>query len=97
MTVATFLKNHFSLLLVIALIIIILIVSWSYIAVVIFAASLAVVGIPLYRKLHRRLPAPFSSFIVTTFISAIIAAIFLIIVLVLVSDSSTLAEMINSR
>ena len=96
MTVATFLKNHFSLLLVLALIIIILIVSWSYIAVVIFAASLAVVGIPLYRKLHRKLPAPFSSFIVTTLISAIIAAIFTVIVLVLVSDSSTLAEMINS-
>ena len=96
MTVATFLKNHFSLLLVLALIIIILIVSWSYIAVVIFAASLAVVGIPLYRKLHRKLPAPFSSFIVTTLISAIIAAIFMVILLVLVSDSSTLAEMINS-
>ncbi|MDO5846743.1 MAG: AI-2E family transporter [Methanocorpusculum sp.] len=96
MTVATFLKNHFSLLLVLALIIIILIVSWSYIAVVIFAASLAVVGIPLYRKLHRKLPAPFSSFIVTTLISAIIAAIFMVIVLVLVSDSGTLSEMINS-
>lgn len=96
MTVAAFLKNHFSLILVLALIIIILIVSWSYIAVAIFAASLAVVGMPLYRRLHRKLPAPFSSFIVTTLISAIIAAIFMIILLVLVSDSGTISEMINS-
>ena len=96
MTVAAFLKNHFSLLLVLALILIILIVSWSYIAVAIFAASLAVVGMPLYRKLHRRLPAPLSAGIVTTLISVIIAAVLAVIAAVLVSDSSTLSEMLNS-
>lgn len=95
MGLAAFLKNHLSLLIVIALLIIILIVSWKYVAVIIIAASLAVVGMPLYKKLHKKLPAPLSSGIVTTLICAIIAAILILIVVVLVSDSGTLAEMLN--
>jgi len=96
MGLAYFLKNHTILVLLAIFIIAVTIISWKYLGVVIIAASLAVVGMPLYRKLKAKLPIPLASSIVTILICAIIAGILSSIAIVLSQNITTLGIMFES-
>ena len=96
MNVGLFLKRHTILVFLAILIIFLAIISWQYIAVAIIAASLAVVGMPVYKKLRSKMPAPLSAVIVTTMICVIIVGILSTVVIVLLSNTETLSQMITT-
>lgn len=96
MSLAYFLKNHTSLVLLAIFIIVVAIICWGYIGVIILAASLAVVGMPLYHKLNSKLPAPLSSTIVTILICAIIAGILGAVAIIFSNNIETLGLMFES-
>ncbi|MDO9522935.1 MAG: AI-2E family transporter [Methanocorpusculum sp.] len=64
----------------------ILAVSWNYIFLFILALSVAVVILPLHRKMIRRIPAAFSAGILTTLILAVIIGVCVGIIVVVSSD-----------
>lgn len=96
MGLAYFLKNHTTLVLLAIFIIIVAIISWKFLGVVIIAASLAVVGMPLYKRLKAKLPASLSAIIVTVLICAIIAAILTSVAVILSQNITTLGLMFES-
>ncbi|HJJ55096.1 MAG TPA: AI-2E family transporter [Methanocorpusculum sp.] len=96
MNLAYFLKNHTTLVLLAIFLIIVTIISWKFLGVVIIAASLAVVGMPLFRRLKSKLPTTLSATIVTVLICAIIVAILTSIAVILSKNITTLGLMFES-
>lgn len=79
-------RDHFSLILVALIFLAILAVSWNYIFLAILALSIAVVTLPLHRKMIRRIPAPLSAGILTTLVLTVIIGICVVIIVVVSSD-----------
>ncbi|HJJ35818.1 MAG TPA: AI-2E family transporter [Methanocorpusculum sp.] len=96
MGLAYFLKNHTILVFLAILLIALTIISWKYLGIAIIAASLAVIGMPIHRKLRTKVPLPLSAALVTILICGIIVAILATIVVVLINNMGTLATMIDS-
>jgi Predicted permease len=96
MNALSFFREHLSLLLALVIFLMIGIVSWKYIAVAVLAVSISVVAMPLYRKLHKKLPAPLSAGVVTTAIFLFLAGIFASAVVEFSRNYSFFAEMVGS-
>ncbi|HJJ30305.1 MAG TPA: AI-2E family transporter [Methanocorpusculum sp.] len=79
-------RDHFSLILVALIFLAILSVSWNYIFLFIIALSIAVVTLPLHRKMIRKIPAPVSAGILTTLVLTVIIGICVVIIVVVSSD-----------
>ncbi len=86
MNIPQYARDHFSLILVALIFLAILAVSWNYIFLFILALSVAVVILPLHRKMIRRIPAAFSAGILTTLILVVIIGVCVGIVVVVSSD-----------
>ncbi|HKM41871.1 MAG TPA: AI-2E family transporter [Methanocorpusculum sp.] len=86
MNIPQYARDHFSLILVALIFLIILAVSRDYVFLLILALSLAVVTLPLHRKMIKKIPAPLSAGILTTLILAIVLGICVVIIAVLASD-----------
>lgn len=86
MNMPQYARDHFSLILVALIFLAILAVSWNYIFLFILALSVAVVILPLHRKMIRRIPAAFSAGILTTLILAVIIGVCVGIIVVVSSD-----------
>ena len=95
MTLAQFCKNHLSLVAAAVILIIVAVIGWKYIASVIIAGSLAIVAMPFYRKMCRKLPAPFSAGIVSILVSIIIVGIGAFTVTVIFLGKDTLSMMLQ--
>jgi len=96
MSFGTFVRDHLSILLVLAIVIITLIVGWKYIAVVILAASLAVVIMPLHRMFKKKLPEVLSATIVTTLLFVFLAVIAAVVFAELYKNLDFFIDMIES-
>ena len=93
---SAFIRNHLSVLIALLIFLVILIISWKYLFVAIFALTLAVVLIPIHRKFIRKIPAPLSSAILTTAVFALVVVFCAAIVVIFSNNWSYLMDKINS-
>ncbi|HJJ47453.1 MAG TPA: AI-2E family transporter [Methanocorpusculum sp.] len=96
MNAISFFREHLSLFLVLVIFIMIGIVGWKYIAVAVLAVSISVVAMPLYKKLHKKLPAPLSAAVITTAIFLFLAVIFASAIVIFYNNFEFFADMVTS-
>lgn len=96
MDVCRTVRDNFSIVVVCAVFLLILILARNYLFIGIFALSLAVVMLPLHRRMIGKLPAWLSAGILTTVITGAIVAACMAIVIVLLSDVDYLVEMFRT-
>jgi predicted PurR-regulated permease PerM len=86
MNLSRYARDHFSLILIALIFLAILAVSWNYIFLFILALSVAVVIMPMHRKMIRKIPAGLSAGILTTLVLTVIIGVCVVIVVVISSD-----------
>ncbi len=96
MDVCRTVRDNFSIVVVCAVFLLILILARDYLFIGIFALSLAVVMLPLHRKMRRKIPEWVSAGILTTVLTGAILAACVAIVVVLFSDMDYLIEMLRT-
>ena len=95
MNIGAVVRDNLSLIIIAAVVFLTLFLARDYLFIAIFAASIAVVCMPLHRKLTQKMPAWISAGTITTAITGAVAGIGVVIVVVLMSDIAYLFSILR--
>lgn len=95
MNFSAFARDNLSLIIIAAVALLTLFLARDYLFIAIFALSIAVVCMPLHRRLNRTMPAWISAGTITTIITGAVVGIGVVVVIVLLSDIEYLLSILH--